>query len=179
MLVIDFRGLDIIRGRDCTTFLQGSSHAFAIDPVMLAGGWVGGQGAQWVQSTKDEPVLGYSTGLYGGFMLWGSDEQGDRYTAMTGQFLKYGYGVMVMGRALISTVAFEQYTYASRLGGGPFVPLIYTPGEPLFFSLRGYWTNEDELTLTVDSRAPAFFTGFVAQTPKANNQFRLGIQTGL
>lgn len=179
MFPIEFKGLDVIRGRDCYVFIKGDTRGYAVSPAMLSGGWVGGQGVTWTSSTIDQPTLTYSDGLYGGFMLWGSDEQGDKYTAMTGQFLKYGYGVMMCGRALISTTAYEQYTYASRIGGGPLVPLVYSCSDLLYLSKRGYWTKEDELTITGDLRAPAFFTGFVAQVPKPNNQMRLGIQTSM
>jgi hypothetical protein len=179
MLPLDFKGMDLVRGRDCTVFVKGDTHAFAVSPSMLAGGWVGGQGFQWGQSTNDAPIMTYSTGLYGGVLVWGNDEQGDRFTAMTGQFLKYGYAVAMVGNALISTVAYEQYTYASRIGGGALAPLVYVSGEPLFFSRRGYWTKEDEMTLTGDALAPAFFAGFVAQIPKPLNQMRLGVQTSM
>ncbi len=176
---VNFKGLDLIRGRDCVVFIKGDTQTVAVSSALLAGGWVGGQGVQWSAGGVDQPTVTYSKGLYGGFMLWGSDETADRYTAMTGQFLKYGYAVMMAGRALISTTAYEQYTYASRTGGGPLVPLTYQPSDVLYLSLRGYWTTEDELTISGDPLAPAFFTGFVAQIPKVNNQMRLGIQTSM
>jgi hypothetical protein len=175
---LDFKGLDIIRGRDCTLFIKGDAQTVAVSPALLSGGWVGGQGVTWTTSLPDTPTVTYSNGLYGGFMIWGSDEASDQYTAMTGQQLKYGYGVMMVGRALLSTIAYEQYTYASRLVG-PLVPIMYQPSQILYLSLRGYWTNEDELTLSGNPLAPAFFTGFVAQKPKVNNQMRLGIQTSM
>lgn len=176
---VEFKGTGLIRGRDCDIFLKGDAHAFAASPALLAGGWVGGQGVTWTTGTVDTPTVTYSDGLYGGFAIWGSNEQADQYTSMTGQFLKYGYVVVMVGRALISTVAYERYTYASRVGGGPLVPIVYQTSELLYLSRRGYWTNEEELTLSGDGRAPAFYTGFVAQTPKPNNQMRLGIQTSM
>jgi len=175
---INFRGIDIIRGRDCTIFIKGDTYAVTVDSALLANGWVGGQGVQWVDSDTDERVVTYSKGLYGGILIWGSDEQGDRYTAMTQQQLVYSTAVMMVGRGLISTLAYEKYTYASRLMG-PLVPIVYMPHDILYLSLRGYWTNEDELTLSSDPLAPCFFTGFVAQVPKVNNQFQLGIQTSM
>jgi hypothetical protein len=132
-----------------------------------------------VDSDLDEVVVGYSTGYYGGFMLWGSDESADQYTAMTGNQIAYGTGVMLCGRSLISTSTYERYTYASRVGPGPLVPIVYQPHDILYFSLRGLWTNEDELTLSGSLLKPCFFTGFVAQVPKPVNQFYLGIQTAL
>lgn len=179
MARVEFRGFDLIRGRDAVVFVKGDAYTFRVAPEMLSGGWVGGQGFQWGTPIGTEPAMTYSTGLYGGFLPWGNQEMGDRYTAMTGQELKYGYAVAMIGRAMISTVAYETYTYASRLAGNPLVPIIYTAGEPLYFSRRGLWTNEDEMTLAGDSKAPAFFCGFVAQLPKANNQTRLGVQTSI
>lgn len=176
---IDFRGLDIIRGRDCVIFLQGDTTTVTVDDLMIQNGWPGGQGVQWVFTSPDDRVVTYSRGLYGGFLLVGSDESADQYTAMTGQELKYKEAVLVAGRALMSTIAYERYTYASRTGGGPLVPIVYKTSDPLYFSLRGYWTNEDELTLSGDPQAPAFFTGFVAQIPKVINRWFLGIQTSL
>jgi len=176
---IDFKGLDLIRGRDCTIFIKGDAHVVTIGPEMLANGWIGGQGAQWEDSDTDDRVVTYSLGLYGGFMIWGSDEMADQYTALTKNQLVYGTGVMMAGRALISTLAYEKFTYASRIGGGALVALQYRPHDILFLSLRGLWTKEDELTLSGNPLAPAFFTGFVCQVPKANNQFQLGIQTSM
>ncbi len=173
-----FRGLDIIRGRDSTIFLKGDTHMVTLSEEMLQGGWTGGQGVQWVDSDTDDRVVSYSRGLYGGFLIWGSDEMADQYTSLTKTQLAYGTAVMMLGRALISTASFERYTYASRQAG-PLVPLQYQPHDVLFLSLRGFWTKEDELTLSGDSFAPAFFTGFVAQFPKASNQFQLGIQTSM
>ena len=177
---IDFHGIDLIRGRDCVVFSKGDGYAMSVSSAMLAGGWVGGQGAQWDAYTDpDSPILTYSSGLFGGFMLWGSDEVGDQYTSMTQQPLYYGFGVLMAGRAIMSTVAYEHYTYASRLAGGPYVSLVYTPNAPLFMSLRGYWTIEDELSLSGNPSAPALSCGVVVQLPKLVNQFRLGIQTKL
>lgn len=176
---IDFRGLDIVRSRDCVVFLKGEAHAVVVSNAMLQGGWAGGQGVQWVDSTLDELVVSYSKGLYGGFLIWGSNESADQYVSTTQSQIVYQRAVMMKGRALLSTSTYERYTYASRIGGGPLVPLVYSPHDLLYFSLRGLWTKEDELTLSGDPLSPAFFSGFVAQIPKANNQFFLGIQTSL
>ena len=170
---------EIFRTRDCIVFFKGDSEPVAVSPDMVRGGWVGGQGVQWSDSSDDEHVVTYSRGLYGGFLLWGSDESGDEYTSMTRSQLIYRYATFCAGGWLISTLAYERYTYASRTGGGPLVPLVYEPNDPLFFSLRGLWTKENELTLSGDPLAPAFFTGFVAQLPKPQNKHYLGIQTSL
>jgi hypothetical protein len=176
---IDFGGIDLIRSRDCTVFVKGETFEVAVTPSMIGGGWPGGQGVQWANSSTDTFLVNYSAGLFGGFVIWGSNESADQYTAMTGQQLTYGYAVMMAGKALISTSSYEKYTYASRLGGPPFVPLVYTPCHLLYFSLRGLWTIEDELTLSGSPNAPAMPTGVVAQVPKNVNEFFLGIQTTL
>ena len=144
---IDFHGIDLIRSRDCVIFSKGPAHNVAVDATLISGGWPGGQGAQWVASDADEPTVTYSAGLFGGFLIWGSNESADLFTAMTGSQLVYGHAVMMTGRAVISTSSYERYTYASRIAG-PLVPLVYTAHQLLYFSLRGLWTNEDEMTLS-------------------------------
>jgi hypothetical protein len=176
---IDFGGIDMIRSRDCVVFVKGETFEVAVDPAMIAGGWPGGQGVMWTNASADAPTVTYSNGRFGGFLIWGSNESADQYTGMTLQQPTYGYAVMVAGRGLISTSSYEQYTYASRHGGGALVPLVYGPSDLLYFSLRGLWTKEDELTLSGSPLAPALPSGVVAQVPKAVNEFFLGIQTTL
>jgi hypothetical protein len=176
---IDFHGIDLIRSRDCVIFSKGPAHNVAIDAALIAGGWPGGQGAQWVASDADEPTVTYSSGLYGGFLIWGSNESADQYTAMTGNQLAYGHAVMMTGRAVISTSSYETFTYASRTGGGPLEPLVYTCPQPLYFSLRGLWTLENEPLLSGSPLGPAVLAGWTCQLPKAINEFFLGIQTRL
>ena len=170
---------EILRGRDCIVFFKGDSQTVVISQEMVIGGWPGGQGVQWADSTIDERVVTYSEGLYGGFLVWGSDEEADRFISMSGQQPHYKYATFFSGGCLISTSSYERYTYTSRVGGGPLVPLVYQPCDALYFSKRGLWTKEDELTLSLDLRAPCFFTGFVAQIPKSINNMFLGIQTSL
>lgn len=167
---------DILRGRDCIVFVKGDTFPIVVDQTMVEGGWPGGQGVQWAPQSTDELVVTYSNGLFGGVLLWGSDESADQYTAMTGQFAKYRFATFMAGKSILSTSTYERYTYASRQAGGPFVPLSYASNEPLFFSRRGYWTNEDEMDLSGDPMAPALPTGFVAQIPKTLNNHFLGIQ---
>jgi len=169
---------EIIRSRDCVVFYYGDRQTVAVSAAMVTGGWAGGQGVQWSNSLTDERLVTYSKGLYGGFLVWGSDETGDRFTAMTRQQLVYRYATMFSGGCLISTTSYERYTYASRIAG-PLVPLVYAPNDVLYLSLRGLWTKEDELTLSADPLAPAFFTGFVSQVPKTLNSFFMGIQTSM
>lgn len=170
---------EIIRGRDCIVLFYGDRQTVAVDTAMLAGGWPGGQGVQWANVTPDVRTVTYSHGLYGGFLVWGSDEVGDRFTSMTRNQVVYAEATMFSGGCLMMTTSYEQYTYASRSGGGPLVPLVYAPNDVLYLSLRGLWTKEDELTLSGSPLAPAFFTGFVAQIPKPSNRNYMGIQTSM
>jgi len=126
----------------------------------------------------DVITVTYSDGRYGGFLVWGSDEVSDRHTGLSGNQLSNGYATFFAGGSLMSTTTYERYTWASRQAG-PLVPLVYQANEILYLSLRGWWTNEDEATLSGAAYAPNFFTGFVAQTPKASNNYYLGIQTGM
>jgi hypothetical protein len=178
---IDFHGLDIVRARDCVLFGKGDSHVVTVDETMIRGGWAGGQGVMWVDSPLPEPVVSYSNGLYGGFMLWGSDESADQYVSTTrAQLVHPQSAVMMAGNAILSTSSYERYTYASRIGGGSLVSLVYAPKDPLYFSRRGLWTKEDESSQGVALPfAPAFFVGFVLQAPSSVNQFFLGIQASL
>lgn len=166
---------EIFRSRDCIVFMKGDSITVSISPTMANGGWAGGQGVMWVDSGDDVFMVSYSDGRYGGFLVWGSDETGDRFTAITGQQPHYRYATMFYGGCVISTSTYERYTYASR-NAGPLVPLVYGANRPLYFSLRGLWTVEDELTLSGSPLAPASVSGYVAQVPKALNNNYLGIQ---
>jgi hypothetical protein len=168
---------EIIRGRDCIVLFKSDSYAVAVDSAMVAGGWPGGQGVQWVESpTSDIRMVTYSRGLYGGVLIWGSDERADDYTALMHNQLQYRFATFIGGGNLIATTSYERYTYASRIGGGPFVPIVYKPSQFLYLSLRGLWTNEDEPTQAGVGYS-AFFTGMVAQLPKSINNYYLGIQT--
>jgi hypothetical protein len=178
---IEFGGLDIVRSRDCVLFGKGDSHPVTVDEAMLLGGWAGGQGVMWVDSTHPEPVMSYSNGLYGGFLLWGSDESADQYVSTTrAQLVHPSSVVMMAGNAILSTSTYERYTYLSRISGGSLVPLVYACKDPLYFSRRGLWTIENEAELgTPLPFGSAFFTGFVLQPPAPVNQFFLGIQASL
>jgi len=170
---------EIFRTRDCVVFFKGDSYAVEISDDLTQNGWVGGQGMKWIDSSLDEFKVTFSDGLYGGFFLWGSNESSDQYVAFFENQLIYGFGVLCLGGWLISTTTYEKYTYASRQSG-PLVPIIYTEGTRLRFSLRGYWTTEDEWTESGDPRAPNnYFVGSVVQAPKALNNFYLGIQTAI
>ena len=70
------------------------------------------------------------------------------------------------------------YTYASRMGPGPLVPIVYNESDRLLFSLRGLWTKEDEWSLSGDPRAPnRFYVGYVIESPAVYNNNYLMFQT--
>jgi len=167
---------EILRSRDCVTFYKDDTITVVVDSAMVAAGWPGGQGVQWAGSTDDEMIVTFSDGPFAGFLVWGSDEVGDDFTAITRHQPHYQFATMFGGSALISTTSYERFTLASRLAG-PLVPLVYTVNMPLHLSLRGLWTSEDELTITGSPRAPAPLAGLVAQIPKASNDNFIGIQT--
>lgn len=170
---------EIFRTRDVIVFKQGVTYTVAADAAMLGTGWAGGQGLMWKDSTKDEFLTTFSDGERGaGFALWGSDEDSDKLTAITGQQASYGYVVLCSGSWVISTRTFEQYTLASRLTP-PLVAITYNPGDQLYWSLRGRFTKEDEWTIDGDPRAPnTYAVGYVAQIPTQASGF-LSVQTTL
>lgn len=171
---------EIFRTRDVVVLFKGDAYTVMVDPFMRQQGWAGGQGVKWFDSPRDEFMVTYSDGLYGGFLLWGSDEPADKFTAMTGQQPTYGYAVVCAGGWLISTSTYEHYTYASRIAGPPYVPITYTVGERLLFSLRGLFTNEDEWTASLDPRMPnGYYLGNVVQAPSAANNNYLMVQTSI
>jgi hypothetical protein len=169
---------EFVRARDVVMFFKGDSYTVTVSPEMLAAGWSGGQGVMWTQGINDERTVTFSDGRYGGFLVWGSDEIADRHTGQTGNQVTYRFATFFTGGSLFSTTTYERYTYASRLAP-PLVPIVYQPNDILYLSLRGWWTNEDEATLSGAPYAPDFFTGFVAQVPKESNNFFLGVQSGL
>ena len=168
------------RTRDCIILVKGDTYAVAVESDLAAAGWKGGQGVQWTASGRDEPTVRLSDGYYAGFALWGSDETSDQFTAMTRQFPTYRYLVLGAGGWLIATTTYEQYTYESRTGGGPLVPLTYRASDRLLFSLRGYWTTQDEWTLSGDPRAPnSYYIAFVAQAPTWGTNHYLTVQVSI
>lgn len=167
------------RTRDCTILFKGPTYPVTVSEDMASLGWKGGQGVKWVASTKDEFAVTFADGEYGGFLLWGSDESSDQFTGMTRNQPTYRFAVSGVGGWIIMTSTFEQYTYASRQVG-PLVPITYNARDRLVFSLRGYWTKEDEWTLSGDPRAPNdLYVGFVAQAPVASNNYFMTIQVSI
>ncbi len=169
------------RTRDSIILVKGDAFPVAIDPTLAAQGWQGGSGVQWTTPVAiGQATVTRSDGYYAGFALWGSDESSDQYTAMTRQFPTYHYLIFGAGGWLIQTISFEEYTYASRIGPGPLVPLTYKASDRLVFSLRGFWTIEDEWTLSGDPRAPNnYFIGFVSQAPTTQTDGYMTVQVSI
>jgi len=167
------------RERDCFVLFKGDAYPVSVSQAMVVGGWQGGQGVQWVDSPRDEFLVDYSDGLYGGFLLWGSNEGSDKYTSLTGSQPLYGLGTLCAGGWLISTRTFERYTYSSRQIG-PLVENNYVVGERLVFSLRGWFTREDEWFLSGDPRGSnGYFIASVVQAPSVDNDHFITLQTSI
>jgi hypothetical protein len=167
------------RTRDCVILVKGDAYPVSVDDAMAQSGWNGGQAVQWTPSGRDEFLVTISDGLYAGFMLWGSDESSDQFTTMTRSQPAYRFGTVGAGGWIIMTTSYEKYTYASRQSG-PLVPIVYHASDRLLFSLRGYWTTEDEWTASLDPRRPnTYFIGFVCQAPTASNNFYMTIQVSI
>jgi hypothetical protein len=175
----EYVSMDIIRSRDCIILHKGDTQTVVVSQAMVNAGWPGGQGVNWSGSTLDERVVTFSNGLFGGILVWGSDESGDSFASTTKSQVYYRYATLFTGGVILSTSTYERYTFASRVGPGPLVPLVYQAGESLYFSRRGFLTNEDEMTLDSDPLAPALSSGCVVHTPKARNNYFLGVQTFL
>ena len=171
---------EIPRTRDVHVLLMGPSFTIRTSPGMDLAGWPGGQGVAWVDvPDEDDFNVDFSDGERAGFLLWGSNEDSDVLTGMTENQPTYSFGVLGTGTWIIMTRTFETFTLASR-NMGPLVPITYSVNDKLVFSLRGFFTNEDEWTINADPRAPnEFVVGVVMQAPSALTENYMTIQTTL
>jgi hypothetical protein len=171
---------ELFRSRDLIVFFKGATITVDVTETDSVQGWRGGQGFQWAPPLGDQLLATVSDGLYGGFALWGSDEEADEFTSMTRNQPTYRFVVLGAGGWLIATSSYERYTYASRTGPGPLVPITYAPSDRLVFSLRGFFTKEDEWTLSGDPRAPNnYYIAFVAQKPTPERNDYLTLQVSI
>lgn len=155
---------EIFRTRDVIVFAKGDTIPATVSPLLVTEGWPGGQGVQWFDTGSDEIAVTRTDGNGQGFILWGSDEDSDRFTGMTRNQPAYEFGTMCFGGWLLATRTFETLTLAS----GRTVPIVYTPNQDLLFSLNGLFTNEDEWTVSADPRAPNDnVVGVIVQPPSA------------
>lgn len=171
---------ELLRTRDMVIFAKGDTFTLSVDDKSAIAGWKGGQGFQYTPAVGDNMLVTLSDGYYAGVALWGSDESSDEFTALTRNQPTYKFAVLGAGGWIIATTSYEKYTYLSRTGGGPLVPITYNPSDRLVFSLRGFWTKEDEWTLSGDPRAPNnYFIGFVVQKPTAARNDYMTIQVSI
>ena len=84
---------EIIRTRDTIVHFKGDTFPVRVSPSLLQSGWRGSQGVMWDSSPQDEFRVTTADGSYCGFLLFGSDEPSDQYTALTGQQIYYGFSV--------------------------------------------------------------------------------------
>lgn len=172
--------MEIQRTRDVIIFDKGKTFTVNLSASMVSVGWRGGQGVMYTTPQNEEPYVTFATGFGVGFLLWGSDESSDEFTSMTRNQPTYAFATIGAGAWLMSTGTYEVYTYASRTGGGPLIPILYNPSDRLFFSLRGLFTKEDEWTLSGDPRAPnKHYVGYVAQPPSLSWNNYLTIQVSI
>ncbi len=170
------------RTRELVILTKGRTFTPVLGPAMVLSGWRGGQGVRWISSSiRDEFIVELADGGdAAAFMIYGSDEPSDQYTSMTLNQVVYAAGTMMYGRALVETTTYEHFTYVSRTGPGPLVPIVYAENEPLLFSLRGYWTTEDEWSLSGDLRAPnEHHVGLVVKAPSTVTSDYLAIQVNV
>lgn len=136
--------------RDCSIFHKGDSMPMRINAAMAARGWPGGTFVRWIDDGTGEPCVTIADGRYCGFSPWGSNETADQYTSMTQTFPKNLFITLFYGGNYFATLSYEHYTYISRHGGGPLVPLVYAPQQFLYVSENGLVTNQDESDLAVN-----------------------------
>jgi hypothetical protein len=130
--------------RDCSLLQKGDSIPVKLSSSLARRGWTGGTFVRWVDDGTGDPCVTLANGLFCAFLPFGSDEVGDRYTAMTRQNPTYRYATAYFGGNFMATTSYERYTYGSRNGPGPLVPLVYAPQQILYVSENGLITNEDE-----------------------------------
>jgi hypothetical protein len=168
---------EIFRTRDVVVFVIGPRMTLATTAAFSLAGWAGGIGVKWADSSE-EFLVELSDGERGaGFTLWGSDEASDVLTSLTRSQPIYRYCVVGFGSFLMAVRVYEQFTYASRIAG-PLVPISYAPKDPLYWSLRGRFTSEDEWALSGDPRAPnPYVVGSVVQAPSSLTNNFMTVQT--
>lgn len=155
--------IEIARIRDVAVLVKADCFTVHAAPSLTQ--WKGGLGVQWsLGGDKDIMEVEASKGLFGGFLLRGSDESADQFISLTGYQVTYGMVCVCVGNWVCWFQHVERYTYASRTNPGPLVPIVYQPNDLLYFSLRGLWTNEDEIALSGGSPNP-LTSGYVVCPP--------------
>ena len=175
--------------RDCAIFHKGDSMPIRISEAMARRKWRGATFVKWVDDGTGQPCVDIADGRYCGFAPFGADEDGDQYTAMTGQNPRYKYITLFYGGNFMATRVYEKYTYASRNGAGPLVPLVYQAQQFLYISENGLITTEDESDPAVNAgglfpdgspiTVRFLFFGLCAVPPTANSKEFLFCQTNV
>lgn len=156
-----------------------------ISAEMAEAGWRGGQGVQYSRTDQDIIQITLSDGYFCGFMLRGSNEPGDGYTGLTDSAVTYRIGTFGAGGWIIMTSTYEKYTWESRQAheldpNAPLEPIVYHASDRLIFSNRGWWTTEDEWSLSGDPRAPNnYYIAFIAQAPSEATKWYMTIQVSI
>jgi len=186
----NFANLDgYITQRDCSVFHKGDSMPAKIDAAMAARGWPGGSFVRWIDDGSGEPCVTLADGRYCGFSPWGSNEPADQYTSMTQTNPKNRFITLFFGGNYAATTSYERYTYISRNGPGPLVPLVYAPQQFLYVSENGLITNQDESNPLVNPGGlfpdgqpilvPFLYFGIVSLQPSSQTSDRLYYQTNV
>jgi hypothetical protein len=175
--------------RELSVFHKGDTMPMKIDSAMASAGWSGGTFVRWVDDGTGEPCVTIADGRYCGFTPWGSDEPADQYTSMTPSQTRYKYITLFFGGNFVATTSYERYTYISRHGPGPLVPLVYAPQDFLYVSENGLPTVEDESDPAVNPGhtfpngdpivVPFLYFGIVSVPPSALTDDRLLMQTNV
>lgn len=175
--------------RECSVFHKGDSMPVKISASLANRGWLGGEFVKWTDDGSGEPCVDIADGRYCGFMPFGSNEPSDQYTSMTGQNPLYRYITLFFGGNFMATTSFEKYTYVSRHGPGPLVPLVYTAQQFLYVSENGKITNQDESNPAVNPGGlfpngdpilePFLFFGLCSVPPTEKTNGRLFVQTNV
>lgn len=136
------------QNRDLVILHKGDTIPVQITDSLAAAGWQGGQFCRWVTDPSGQPTVDIADGRYCAFFPFGSNELGDQLTSMTTQNVTYKYATIFFGGNIFYTSVYEVYGYEAR-HGGPLVPLVYIPNNPLYISENGKITCEDESNMIV------------------------------
>lgn len=136
--------LSVVLNRDLVLLHKGDTLPVSIDSDMAASGWSGGQFVRWVDAGTGMPTVTVANGTYCGFMMFGSDEEGDQWTSFVASQVTYKSAILTFGGNVFYTRTYEVEGYMYRHGLGPSAPLVYEPNQVLYISENGKITNENE-----------------------------------
>lgn len=173
--------------RDLVVLHKGDTITVKTADALALSGWSGGQFVKWTDDGSGELTVAIADGIYCGFMPVGSDEIGDKYTALTENNPKYKFVVIFFGGNIFYTRTYETQTYKARHSIDPPTALVYTANQALYVSENGKITNQDESDLAVNPGGlfpdgspiivPFVFFGVVAVPPSAATRQYISVQT--